>query len=113
MTFFFVGGRSGDPSCPATKKLSLAGMVNGLERRMPVSFSPPGERLEINWEVLSPSADSRFSRNHGLVVSLALIGTFLHSRELGSTETNNCSARAAPQSRTAGSSGEPRWAAPS
>src|SRR5437667_453785 len=25
------------------KKLSFSGMMNGLERRMPVSFSPPGE----------------------------------------------------------------------
>src|SRR5258705_314384 len=102
MRFFFTGGLSGDPSWPARKKLSLAGMVNGLERRMPTSVSPPGERLEMKSEALSLSADSRFSRNHGLVVSPPLIGMYLHSSESGFTETNNCSASAAPHSRTAG-----------
>src|SRR5207249_8286370 len=59
--FFLRGDLSGEPSCPAIKKLSFAGMVKGFERRIPVSFSPPGERLEMNWAVLSPSEELRFS----------------------------------------------------
>src|SRR5213082_3246346 len=81
--FFFRGGLSGDPSCPAMKKLNFGGMGNARERSMPVSFSPPGERLQMNCEFLSPSEDSRFSRNHGLVVSPPLMGELRHSRAAG------------------------------
>src|SRR5437667_4388959 len=91
--FFFRGGLSGEPSWPAMKKLSFAGTVNGLERRIPVSFSPPGERLEIKREDLSPFDDSRVSRNQGLEVSPPLTGVLRHSNEPVATEANNRSAR--------------------
>src|SRR5436305_14519224 len=94
------------------KKLSFGGITNGFEIRMPVNFSPPGERLEINCESLSPSADDRFSRIQGLVMSAPLIGELRHSKSSLLTDPNSCSASSCPQSRIAGSSVAPRWLTP-
>src|SRR4051794_31801863 len=113
MRFFFCGGCSGDPSCPAMKKLSFGGITKGFEVRVPVNFSPPGERLEINNETLSPSAEGRFSRIQGLVASASLSGELRHTSASELFKLNNSSAKSWPQTRIAGSSVAPRWVTPS
>src|SRR6267142_5266512 len=95
------------------KKLSFAGMGKDFERRMPVRLSPPGGRLQRNWELLSPSEDSRVWRNQGLAEAMPLIGRLRHSSESGSTEASKLRASSAPQSASAGFSLPPRWPLPS
>src|SRR5690349_2039808 len=100
MKFFFSDGLSGEPSCPAIKNLSRAGMVNGLDLRVPVKLSPPGAKLQINTDELFPSLEARSCKNHGLVGFFPFIGEFRQSSVFTSTETSSRSANSAPHSIT-------------
>src|SRR5258706_1236142 len=69
--FFPPIGLSGNPSWPATKKLSREGISKERERKIPVRLSPPGGRLHMNCASLRPSAEFRFCKNQGSADSFA------------------------------------------
>src|SRR5207244_7695692 len=97
--FFPPIGSSGNPSWPATKKLSCEGITKVRERNVPVRFSPPGGRLQINCASSAPSAERRFCRNQGSADSFPLMGRLYQPRDSSLTESSNLSANSVPQLR--------------